>query len=77
VSGSGLSALAAELAAVAGVDMVAPFGANLHVSGSDPVAFEAATVSYRNDPRFTWTRSAPSLEDVFIELMAGAKGRLQ
>jgi ABC-2 type transport system ATP-binding protein len=77
VSGSALSALAAELASVAGVDMVAPFGANLHVSGTDPVAFEAAIAAYRNDPRFTWMRSPPSLEDVFIELMAGAKGRLQ
>jgi ABC-2 type transport system ATP-binding protein len=77
VTGSGLSALATALAGAAGVDMVAPFGTSLHVCGRDADALEAAIAAYRLDPRLTWTRTAPSLEDVFIELMTGARGRLQ
>jgi len=76
VSGDGLAALAAELASVPGIDTVAPFGAALHVCGRDATALEAATAPYRADPRRTWTRSQPSLEDVFIRLMAGAQGPL-
>jgi ABC-2 type transport system ATP-binding protein len=77
VTGSGLSALAAALAGAAGVDMVAPFGTSLHVCGRDADALEAAIAPHRADPRLTWKRTAPSLEDVFIELMTGARGCLQ
>jgi ABC-2 type transport system ATP-binding protein len=77
VTGSGLSALAAALAGAAGVDMAAPFGASLHVCGRDADALEAAIATYRADPQLTWIRTTPSLEDVFIELTAGARGRLQ
>ena len=34
-----------------GVDMVAPFGTSLHVSGRDAAALEAAIAPYRDDPR--------------------------
>jgi ABC-2 type transport system ATP-binding protein len=77
VSGNGLSALATQLAGVAGVDMVAPFGTNLHVCGRDAGALEAAIAPYLADPRLAWSRAAPSLEDVFIELMNNAGARLQ
>jgi ABC-2 type transport system ATP-binding protein len=77
VTGSALSALAAALTGVAGVDMVAPFGTSLHVCGRDADALEAAIAPHRADPRLTWIRAAPSLEDVFIELMTGPGGRLQ
>jgi ABC-2 type transport system ATP-binding protein len=76
VSGTDLAELAAALNAREGADMVAPFGTNLHVSGRDGTKLEAAIAPYRNDPRFTWQRSEPSLEDVFIDLMgrAGVEG---
>jgi ABC-2 type transport system ATP-binding protein len=77
VSGEGLVHLAAELEKRSGVDTVAPFGASLHVSGRDRAALEAAIASYRNDPRLTWKVIDPSLEDVFIDLMARAKDNLQ
>jgi ABC-2 type transport system ATP-binding protein len=76
-NGEGLAALAGELAARAGVDMVAPFGASLHVSGRDAAALEAAIAPYRERDGLTWTRSAPSLEDVFIDLMGKAKDNFQ
>jgi ABC-2 type transport system ATP-binding protein len=77
VTGEGLSKLATALAGAPGVGMVASFGAGLHVSGHDAEALETALAPFRGDPKLTWTRSAPSLEDVFIELMTGARGRLQ
>ena len=60
-----------------GVDMVAPFGTSLHVSGRDEAALEAAIAPYRDDPALHWTHSEPSLEDVFIDLMGRAKDNFQ
>jgi ABC-2 type transport system ATP-binding protein len=77
VSGEGLAKLATELAHAPGIDMVAPFGTSLHVSGRDRAALEAAIAPHRNDPKLTWTPSKPSLEDVFIELMSRNRDKLQ
>jgi ABC-2 type transport system ATP-binding protein len=76
-NGEGLSGLAEELAKTPGVDMVAPFGSSLHVSGRDEAALAAAIAPYRDRPHLTWTRSNPSLEDVFIDLMGKAKDNFQ
>jgi ABC-2 type transport system ATP-binding protein len=57
--------------------MVAPFGTSLHVSGRDAAALEAAIAPYRARPELTWTRSEPSREDVFIDLMGKAKDNFQ
>jgi ABC-2 type transport system ATP-binding protein len=77
VSGEGLSQLAQELSGKPGVDMVAPFGTRLHVSGRDETALESAIAPYRARPDLAWKRSEPSLEDVFIELMSKAKDNFQ
>jgi len=68
-SGSGLASLADELARTPGVDMVAPFGTSLHVSGRDAGALDKAIALYRKRKGLDWKRSEPSLEDVFIDLM--------
>ena len=60
--------LGRELAARPGVEMAAPFGEALHVSGTDRAALEAAIQPYRRDP-YRWTEVQPTLEDVFIQLM--------
>ncbi len=60
--------LARELAAKDGVEMVAPFGAALHVSGTDRRALERDIAPFRREP-YHWTEVPPSLEDVFIHLM--------
>jgi ABC-2 type transport system ATP-binding protein len=76
-SGEGLVELQQELAGRPGIDMVAPFGTTLHVSGRDERALESAIAPYRNRPGLTWTRGEPSLEDVFIDLMTRAKDNYQ
>jgi ABC-2 type transport system ATP-binding protein len=76
-SGKSLAKLAEELGACSGIDMIAPFGTNLHVSGRDEAALEAAIAPYRDRPSLTWIRSASSLEDVFIDLMSQARDNYQ
>ena len=73
VSGPDLSALEEKLRSIPGSDMVAPFGNSLHISGRDAAALDAALSPFRSDPRLTWTQSQPSLEDVFIAMMANAQ----
>ena len=60
--------LGRELAGKPGVEMAAPFGEALHVSGTDRAALEAAIQHYRREP-WRWTEVKPTLEDVFIHLM--------
>ena len=60
--------LGRDLVGKPGVDMAAPFGEALHVSGTDRSALEAAIEPYRKDP-YRWTEVQPTLEDVFIHLM--------
>jgi ABC-2 type transport system ATP-binding protein len=72
-----LNGLIAELAGKPGVDMVAPFGTSLHVSGRDETALEASIAPYRTSDRWHWQKSAPSLEDVFIDLMSRSKDNFQ
>ena len=75
--GDHLTGLAAELKALPGVEMVAPFGSSLHVCGRDGAALEAAIAPYRGRPEFDWHPASPSLEDVFIDLMAHARDNFQ
>jgi len=66
--GPGADRLAGKLAGAPGVEMAAPFGLALHVSGTDRKAMEKAVAPWRKAP-FTWTEVEPTLEDVFIHLM--------
>ncbi|MGV3634147.1 MAG: ABC transporter ATP-binding protein [Pseudorhodoplanes sp.] len=77
VSGAHVNGLLHELQGKPGVDMVAPFGNSLHVSGRDKAALEAAIKPYRNQPGLSWKASEPTLEDVFIDLMSRAKDNFQ
>jgi ABC-2 type transport system ATP-binding protein len=72
-----LANLADELEKTPGIDMVAPFGTSLHVSGRDEAALAKAIAPTRNRAGLTWTESKPSLEDVFIDLMSRAKDNFQ
>jgi ABC-2 type transport system ATP-binding protein len=72
-----LNGLVAELTGKPGIDMVAPFGTSLHVSGRDRAALEASIAPFREQGRWHWQQSEPSLEDVFIDLMTRARDNFQ
>ena len=77
VSGEDLNELGARLEKTPGVDMVAPFGTSLHVSGPDGDALIAAIAPLRDDPHLKWEEAAPTLEDVYIDLMNRSKDNFQ
>ena len=77
VTGDDLHVVQEQLAGQTGVDMVAPFGASLHVSGRDRAALEASIAPWRERKELHWEASEPSLEDVFIELMTRSKDNFQ
>lgn len=74
--GRDLEAAAAALRGAPGVETVAPFGAAVHVSGSDPRALEAAIAPWRS-PDIRWRQVTPTLEDVFIRLMKDAQDNIR
>jgi ABC-2 type transport system ATP-binding protein len=77
VTGEGLNELVAGLTGKPGIDMVAPFGTSLHVSGRDVAALEASIAPWQAKSGLHWHKSSPSLEDVFIELMGRSKDNFQ
>ncbi|MBI3716173.1 MAG: ABC transporter ATP-binding protein [Betaproteobacteria bacterium] len=77
VKGEGIAALARELRGLPGVDMVVPFGATLHVSGSHASQLEQTLKPFFHRPGCQWTRVDAGLEDVFISLMNSSKDNFQ
>jgi ABC-2 type transport system ATP-binding protein len=75
--GESLAPLSEELTAKPGIDMAAPFGTSLHVSGRDQATLDAAIAPFRDRPGLTWMRSQPTLEDVFIDLMTKSRDNFQ
>jgi len=72
LEGADLMDVAGELRAMEGVEMVAPFGNALHVSGTDRAVLERAVSSVSHRAGVEAHEVAPSLEDVFIHLMRDA-----
>ena len=71
IEGERVMDVAVELRAMAGVEMVAPFGNTLHVSGTDRAALEQAIATVSRRPGLAVREVPASLEDVFIHLMRG------
>ncbi|MBU1324670.1 MAG: ABC transporter ATP-binding protein [Alphaproteobacteria bacterium] len=69
IDGGGADRLAVRLRGTPGVDMAAAFGTTLHVSGRDRRRLEEAIAPLRA-PGMVWTETRPTLEDVFIQLIA-------
>ncbi|MEO7741382.1 MAG: ABC transporter ATP-binding protein [Usitatibacter sp.] len=71
IEGEGLIEAIDELRGLPSVEMVAPFGNALHVSGTGREALAASLAGFGARPGVTVREVAPSLEDVFIHLMRG------
>ncbi|MCU0790983.1 MAG: ABC transporter ATP-binding protein [Nitratireductor sp.] len=69
LEGSGLEAAADELSTLPGVEQVAPFGASLHVVGTDLKLLEKSVRAFARKDGLKVNRGETSLEDVFIQLM--------
>lgn len=76
VNGPRLGEVARELEGEPGVEQVAPFGATLHVVGSDRAKLEAALEKIRHREGTTVEAGETSLEDVFIQFMANAQDNM-
>ena len=77
VTGDDLQTLSEALAGRPGIDMAAPFGNSLHVSGRDRAALEASIAPWRDHAGLSWQHGEPSLEDVFIDLMSRSRDNFQ
>nr|WP_196107770.1 MULTISPECIES: ABC transporter ATP-binding protein [unclassified Ochrobactrum] len=76
VNGPRLGDVARELAGEPGVEQVAPFGATLHVVGSDRAKLEAVLEKIRHREGISVEAGETSLEDVFIQFMANAQDNM-
>ncbi|KQZ12735.1 multidrug ABC transporter ATP-binding protein [Mesorhizobium sp. Root554] len=77
LQGPNLDRAAAALKDKPGVEQVAPFGATLHVVGSDKTALQAALKDVETEFEGVTVRPGEtSLEDVFIQFMSGSKDNM-
>jgi len=76
LEGGDIDQVADHLRSQPGVEMAAPFGASLHVSGSDRTALTAALQTVAA-PGVKMSEVRPSLEDIFIQLMDGSRDNFQ
>ncbi|MFA7243027.1 MAG: ABC transporter ATP-binding protein [Sulfuricellaceae bacterium] len=70
---SDVYALGAQLRERPGISQVVPFGNVLHVSGTDRGLLEQSIAPFRAQAGCRWTAIQPGLEDVFIQMMEGAR----
>jgi len=76
IEGPRLDEVTAALEGRPGVEQVAPFGATLHVVGSDKQLLDKALEDIRVMPGVTVAPGETSLEDVFIQFMAKSKDNM-
>jgi ABC-2 type transport system ATP-binding protein len=76
VGGPELEPLARSLRETPGIDQVAAFGTSLHVVARDRARLEAVLADVARSPGITVAPAETSLEDVFIEFMAGSRDNM-
>ena len=77
IHGDKLQGLGEALRRLPGADLVASFGATLHVSGHDGATLEASLRGWTAGTALTVAPVPPTLEDAFIYLMQGSQDPLQ
>ena len=76
IEGEKLDKVVTALQGQPGVEQVAPFGTTLHVVGSDKELLEATLAEFKKRDGITVSPGETSLEDVFIQFMAGSKDNM-
>ena len=76
VTGDDVRSLAGQLDGIAGIDQVSVFGTALHVSGRNAAELHLALEPFRQRVGYAWRKSSPTLEDVFIHLMAPFRAQM-
>src|SRR5205085_11215821 len=69
IEGDAIMDIARELRGMPGVEMVAPFGNTLHVSGTERATLEKSIQEVTGREGVSVRAVDPTLEDVFIHLM--------
>ena len=77
VHGRNLEKIGRRLIGQPGVEQVAPFGATLHVVGSDEFLLARTLKPLESEPGVRVAKGETSLEDVFIKLMGHSKDNFQ
>ncbi len=77
VHGRNLEKIGRRLIGQPGVEQVAPFGATLHVVGSDELLLARTLKPLESEPGIRVAKGETSLEDVFIKLMGRSKDNFQ
>ena len=77
ISGENLFEVAAALDGKPGVEQVAPFGSTLHVVGSERAKLEQTLKEVTGGRDIRVEPGETSLEDVFIQFMAGSKDNMR
>ncbi len=72
ITGPDLHGLQTALVKTSGIELVAPFGASLHVGGRDKAALDAALAPFKERAHLRIEPAEATLEDVFIDLMSRA-----
>lgn len=73
VEGKDLDAFERDVRQRDGVEQVARFGAEVHVSGTDAQALAATAAAFNEAGTYRWTKEKGGLEEAFIYLMSGAQ----
>lgn len=76
VTGPALNEVAERLNGAPGVEQVAPFGTTLHVVGSNRTLLEKTLTDVKKEKGMKVALGETSLEDVFIQFMAGSKDNM-
>lgn len=69
ISPSALTRMAKRIKAQRHVEVVIPFGNDLHVGGADGMLLDEAILPWRHDPALIWSETHATLEDLFILLL--------
>lgn len=77
IGGDGLQGVAERLRQLPGADLVASFGATLHVSGRDGALLQASLAAFLQATSLKMDAVPPSLEDAFIHMMQGSRDQFQ